>query len=37
VPPDRRLTVPARLSLCGGPATPVLIETLAAEVRAKVR
>jgi iron complex transport system substrate-binding protein len=37
VPPERRLTVPARLSLCGGPATPVLIETLAAEVRAKVR
>jgi iron complex transport system substrate-binding protein len=37
VPLERRLTVPARLSLCGGPATPVLIETLAAEVRAKVR
>jgi iron complex transport system substrate-binding protein len=37
VPPERRLTVPARLSLCGGPATPALIEALAAEVRAKVR
>jgi iron complex transport system substrate-binding protein len=37
VPLERRLTIPARLSLCGGPATPVLIDTLAAEVRAKVR
>jgi iron complex transport system substrate-binding protein len=37
LPPARRLTIPARLSLCGGPSTPVLIDTLAAEVRAKVR
>jgi iron complex transport system substrate-binding protein len=37
VPAERRLTVPARLSLCGGPATPALIDALAAEVRAKVR
>jgi iron complex transport system substrate-binding protein len=37
VPPERRLTLAPRLSLCGGPATPVLIDALAAEVRAKVR
>jgi iron complex transport system substrate-binding protein len=37
VPPERRLTLAARLSLCGGPATPVLIDALAAEVRARVR
>jgi iron complex transport system substrate-binding protein len=37
VPPERRLTIAPRLSLCGGPATPVLIDTLAEEVRAKVR
>jgi iron complex transport system substrate-binding protein len=37
VPPDRRLHLPARLTICGGPATPVAIDTLAAEVRAKVR
>jgi iron complex transport system substrate-binding protein len=37
LPPERRLTIPARLSLCGGPSTPVLIDTLAAEARAKVR
>jgi iron complex transport system substrate-binding protein len=37
VPPQRRLTIPTRLSLCDGPATPVLVDTLAAEVRAKVR
>jgi iron complex transport system substrate-binding protein len=37
VPPERWLTIAPRLSLCGGPATPVLIDTLAEEVRAKVR
>jgi iron complex transport system substrate-binding protein len=37
VPPERRLHLPARLPICGGPATPVAIDTLAAEVRAKVR
>ena len=37
VPPERRLAIPARLILCGGPATPIFIEALASEVRAKVR
>jgi iron complex transport system substrate-binding protein len=36
VPPERRLYVPARLTICGGPATPYAIDALAAEVRAKV-
>ncbi len=36
VPPERRLYVPARLTICGGPATPHAIDALAAEVRAKV-
>jgi iron complex transport system substrate-binding protein len=37
VPPERRLYVPARLTICGGPATPYAIDALAAEVRAKVK
>jgi iron complex transport system substrate-binding protein len=37
VPPERRLYVPARLTICAGPATPIAIDVLAAEVRAKVR
>ena len=37
VPPERRLYVPARLTICGGPATPHAINALAREVRAKVR
>ncbi|MXQ14000.1 ABC transporter substrate-binding protein [Microvirga makkahensis] len=37
VPPPRRLVVPGRLALCGGPSTPALIEALAAEIEAKVR
>ena len=37
VPPERRLYVPARLTICGGPATSHAIDALAAEVRAKVR
>jgi len=37
VPAERRLTVPGRLNLCGGPSTPEAIQALAAEVRAKVR
>jgi iron complex transport system substrate-binding protein len=37
VPSERRLYVPARLTICGGPATPVAIDALAAEVRAKIR
>ena len=36
VPPERRLFVPANLTICGGPATPYAIDALAAEVRAKV-
>jgi len=37
IPPERRLYLPDRLTICGGPATPYAIEALAAEVRAKVR
>jgi iron complex transport system substrate-binding protein len=37
IPAPRRLTMPSRLAICGGPATPAAIEALAAEVRAKVR
>lgn len=36
VPPERRLYVPAHLTICGGPSTPHAIDALAAEVRAKV-
>lgn len=36
-PPDRRLVVPDRLTLCDGPSTPALIATLGSEIRAKVR
>jgi iron complex transport system substrate-binding protein len=36
VPTERRLYVPASLTICGGPATPHAIDALAAEVRAKV-
>jgi iron complex transport system substrate-binding protein len=37
IPAQRRLTLPSRLAICGGPATPAAIDALAAEVRAKVR
>ncbi|KLK92871.1 Fe3+-hydroxamate ABC transporter substrate-binding protein [Microvirga vignae] len=37
VPLERRLVVPRKLTICGGPSTPGAIEALAAEVRAKVR
>jgi iron complex transport system substrate-binding protein len=37
IPPERRLYLPDRLTICGGPATPHAIDALAAEVRAKVR
>lgn len=37
VPPSRRLVIPGRLTICGGPSTPALIDTLAAEIREKVR
>ncbi len=36
VPAERRLYVPANLTICGGPSTPYAIDALAAEVRAKV-
>ena len=37
IPPERRLTLVGMLAICGGPATPTMIDALAAEVRAKVR
>lgn len=37
VPPDRRLTLPARLTICGGPSTPAAIDALSAEVQARIR
>jgi iron complex transport system substrate-binding protein len=37
VPPERRLYVPANLTICGGPSTPFAIDAVAAEVRAKVK
>jgi iron complex transport system substrate-binding protein len=37
LPPERRLRLPGRLTLCEGPSTPALIDHLAAEIRAKVR
>jgi len=37
VPTERRLAVPGRLTICGGPATAEAIEVLRAEVAAKVR
>lgn len=37
VPPDRRLILANRLSICGGPSTPEAIDALAEQVRAKVR
>jgi iron complex transport system substrate-binding protein len=37
VPPGRRLALPGRLTICGGPSTPVAIDMLSAAVRATVR
>ncbi|WP_262029984.1 ABC transporter substrate-binding protein [Microvirga sp. Mcv34] len=37
VPQERRLALPGRLTICGGPSTPAAIDALSAEVRAKVR
>jgi iron complex transport system substrate-binding protein len=37
IPRERRLLLPGRLMICGGPSTPAAIDALAAEVRAKVR
>ncbi|WP_246742650.1 ABC transporter substrate-binding protein [Microvirga splendida] len=36
VPHERRLAVPGRLTICGGPSTPAMIEALTAEARAKL-
>jgi iron complex transport system substrate-binding protein len=36
VPLERRLVVPRKLTICGGPSTPAAIDALAAEIRAKV-
>jgi iron complex transport system substrate-binding protein len=36
VPLERRMPLPGKLTICGGPATPAAIDSLAAEVRAKV-
>lgn len=37
IPPERRLSVPDALTICGGPSTPALIAALERETRAKVR
>jgi iron complex transport system substrate-binding protein len=37
VPPERRLYLPGRLTICGGPSTPHAVDALAEEVRRKVR
>ncbi|WP_262299227.1 ABC transporter substrate-binding protein [Microvirga sesbaniae] len=37
VPSTRRLALPGKLTICGGPATPVAIDQLTVEVLAKVR
>jgi iron complex transport system substrate-binding protein len=36
VPPERRLVIPSRLAICGGPSTPAAIDALATEIKAKV-
>jgi iron complex transport system substrate-binding protein len=36
VPHDRRLFLPSKLEICGGPSTPAAIDALGAEVREKV-
>ncbi len=37
VPPERRLIIPGKLAICGGPSIPAAIDALADQVRAKVR
>ncbi|WP_246505210.1 ABC transporter substrate-binding protein [Microvirga antarctica] len=37
VPSTRRLSVDSRLSICGGPSTPALIQSLAAQARSSLR
>jgi iron complex transport system substrate-binding protein len=36
VPHERRLAVPGRLTICGGPSTPAMIEALMAEVKSRL-
>lgn len=36
-PPEKRLVIPDRLTLCAGPSTPLMLDRLAAEIRAKLR
>jgi iron complex transport system substrate-binding protein len=36
-PLDRRLIVPDRLAICGGPSTPALVAAILAEIHAKIR
>lgn len=36
-PPSRRLVLPDRLTICGGPSTPALIERLLSEIQTKVQ
>ena len=35
VPPERRLAIPDKFAICGGPATPATIDALDAKVRSK--
>ncbi len=37
IPPEQRVAVPGQITICGGPSTPAAIDSLAADVRAKVR
>jgi iron complex transport system substrate-binding protein len=37
VPAGRRLAVSGRLTICGGPSTPAMVEALSAEAKAKLR
>ncbi len=37
LPSNRRLALPGRLTICGGPSTPAAIDALGAEVRARIR
>lgn len=37
VPPERRVVLPGKLTICDGPSTPAVIKALAAEIRAKMR
>lgn len=37
LPPERRLRLPGKLTLCEGPSTPALIDHLAAAIRDRVR